>query len=134
MSVDQNDGRFLPGRIAATLDELPIKLLEIEKEIVGVNRQVKELEESVKMAETNASLNVMLDEDDKAETRKLKTNRAIATDSEVKRTRQELWDAQAKQQMLDAQGKQISRRFAALCHVAEMEAAQMILQAKGVTK
>ncbi len=132
MSVN-NDQMFSPDGIAATLVNLPKQLQDSDNTIATAQNTVDELHESLEIAITNASLNANPDGKN-ADARKLQLDKAIAENQEVKAARSAWLGAKSRLEQLQAENKQMSRLFAAWCHVAELKAAQMILMSKGVTK
>lgn len=132
MSVP-NDQMFSPDGIVATLVSLPKQLQENDNAIAQAQITVDELKESLELATVNASLNANADGKN-ADARKLQTDKAIAESAEVKAARSAWLGAKSRMELLQSENKQLSRTFAAMCHVAELKAAQMILMSKGATK
>lgn len=128
-----DDQMFSPGSIAATLANLPKQLQENDLAIVTAQTALDELKESFELAIVNASLNAPADGKN-AEQRKLQTDRAVAENAEVKAARAAWLGAKTRLEQQQAENKQLSRSFAAWCHIAELKAAQMLLMSKGVSK
>jgi hypothetical protein len=127
---EQIDLRFSPANIAAMLIDLPGKLQASDNAISQAEQTVKEMEETFDIEKVNVSLNATLDGKN-AEARKAQLDNAIAKSDEVKAAKSAVAGAKIRLEGLQAENKQLSRSFAAWCHVAELKAAQMILMSKG---
>ena len=128
-----NDQMFSPDGIAETLISIPKEILLIEQEIARAKSQLDEREETLQIAIVNASLNAPQDGSN-APARELQRKQAVAANAEVKIAQTGVTTARIALEQLEARNKQLSRSFAAWCHVAELKAAQMILMSKGETK
>lgn len=128
----QQQSSFSLGNIAVTLTELPKKLYDSDVAIAILETKIADLKESIEIAEVNASLTAN-DDGKNEEKRKLQRAKAVNEDPEVMRLRQECRAAVENLELEKANNKQLSREFAGMCHISELKAAQMILQAKGVT-
>jgi hypothetical protein len=127
---EQIDLRFSPANIAAMLIDLPGKLQASDNAISQAEQTVKELDETLDIEKVNVSLNATLDGKN-AEARKAQLDNAISNSAEVKAAKSAVAGAKIRLEGLQAENKQLSRSFAAWCHVAELKAAQMILMSKG---
>lgn len=125
-----NDQKFSPDGIVATLTALPKQLQDSDNAIAAAEKNVKELEETLDIEKVNVSLNATLDGKN-AEARKAQLDKALSESQEVKFAKATLASAKIRLEGLQAENKQLSRSFAAWCHVAELKAAQMILMSKG---
>jgi hypothetical protein len=132
MSVPNGDP-FLPENIVATLVSLPKQLQDNDNAIAQAQTTLDELKESLDLEIVNASLNANADGKN-AEARKMQTDKAIAESQEVKAAKSAWLGGKSRLESLQAENKQMSRSFAAMCHIAELKAAQMILMSKGQEK
>lgn len=125
-----NDQKFSPDGIVATLTALPKQLQDSDNQIALVENTVKELEESLDLAKVNVSLETPLDGKN-AEARKAQLDKALSESQDVKAAKVAVAGAKIRLEGLQAENKQLSRSFAAWCHIAELKAAQMLLMSKG---
>lgn len=130
---EQIDLRFSPANIVATLADLPKQLQNSDNAIAAAENTVNELQESLDIAKVNVSLNAVLDGKN-AEARKMQLDKALSESQEVKAAQAAVMSAKIRLEQLQAENKQLSRSFAAWCHVAELKSAQMNLMSKGVSK
>jgi hypothetical protein len=124
---------FSPNSIEQTLMELPAQLQRSDYAIAQAERALAEHAEMCELAEINASLDAVTNGKDAA-TRELERKQAVSNNAEVKAKRAAVLNARAQLDELKADNKRLSREFAAMCHIAELHAARLILQAKGEAK
>ena len=128
-----NGGLFSTDRIADALVGLPVSLAQSDNRIADEERKLAQLTEALELAEVNASLEAICDGKDAA-TRDLQRKQAVARNADVKAAQTAALTARANVEQTKAENKQLSRQFAAYCHLAELKAAQMTLMSKGVTQ
>ncbi len=123
-----------------------ISLAEIEQSLIGLTASLEasdiaiaslrttllEQTDALEVAKTNAALNAP-DAGNEGQ-RKLNRDKAIADDSVVFFSKKNISDTQFKIAENEAHNASQRRQFAAMCHIAAMRAAQMILHAKGTVK
>lgn len=129
---ENNSNPISTDSIAATLQDLPTRLLQSDLQIAQAEKVLTELQESLELAEVNASLNAQCDGRD-APTRELQRKQAVSNDADVKNARSAMLNAKVRIESLKAENKQLSRQFAGLCHIAELRGSQFQLMSKGVT-
>lgn len=127
---EQIDLRFSPVNIATTLTALPKQLQDSDNQIALAQNTVNELEESLDLVKVNVSLDAKVDGTNEP-TRKRQLDKVLSESQDVKAAKVAVAGAKIRLEGLQAENKQMSRSFAAWCHVAELKAAQMILMSKG---
>lgn len=115
--------------IETALVEIPVKLETSDIGLSQTRFAIAEMNESLDIAKTNAMLNAP-DGRNESE-RKLNREKWIATDKQCQILRQHLSALQSTASEQEADNAKMRRQFAAYCHIAELRAAQLNLQAKG---
>jgi hypothetical protein len=128
-----NDQMLSPDGIVTTLANLPGDLYKSDVLLAELDAKQSDLQESLEITEVNVSLNANCDGKN-AEARELQRKQALAASEDVQSARKQVSILKADIEIEKANNKMLSRQFAGTCHIAELRAAQMILQAKGVTK
>lgn len=132
MSVNNNGNSFSADSIVATLARLPGDLYLSDCKVNNLENILAELEETLQIAEINASLNAPDGKNESA--RELNRKKSIAENPTVQNARKVVRSRQAELEEAKTENKMIARQFAAWCHIAEVESARMILMSKGVSK
>lgn len=116
------------ARIESDLLAIPDELADVERAIANDRRRLTELQESLELAETNASL--MANADGKSEDiRKIQRKAAIWQDGEVQRWQAEIRKVQESLDNATVTADTLRRKYGALCYVAELNAAKLKMMA-----
>lgn len=111
---------------------IPLDLEVSDIVLAQLRTNLAEAEETLDLARTNAMLQAP---DGKNESeRKLNRDRAIANDADCKAAKDAVRAVQFSIAEAEANNSKLRRDFAGHCHIAELRAAQMILQSKGTMK
>ena len=118
--------------IEASLMQLPYDLAAVEGSLAQLKIELDDLTSQLEMAKVNASLNAP--DGRNAEARELARKQSIATDRECVDAQHALTVKKIEIANFETEATRMRRQFAAQCHLAELRAAQLQLQAKGVTR
>lgn len=115
-------------RIELDLTEIPEQLAEVERTLAMDRLRLKELQESLEIAETNAALSANADAKD-AETRKLQRQAATLNDLMVNDWKAEIGKVQQEIDSATVSADMLRRRFTGVSHIAHLRAAQLQVMA-----
>lgn len=122
--------RLSLSEIEDGLTRLPQELHELEARQHTEQQLLAEATAQLDLARINAALGAPADGKN-AEDRKLQREQAISNSPDVKDARTEITVRENNAGALEIQITEKRRTFAALCHIAEMRANEMRLQATG---
>ncbi len=112
------------------LQMLPIDLYEADLEVARLTRELNESQEDLEIAETNALLAATIDGKNE-EQRKLQRAAVLNTDAQVGRCKSAIKRLTREKDEQTAKAEMLRRRFASVCYLAQLRAAQLQVMARG---
>lgn len=117
--------------ISAALVRLPDEIRANDEVVATWRAKITEAKQTLELAEANAGMRV---EGKNAEERKASRDKIMAFDPDVLAAKKELRDLEYHLDVEEANNKSLGRQFVAVCHIAELHAANFNFRAKASTK